>query len=267
MVCIHSKNGFVSTSWGPALWHLIHTFSFRSDTDLNVFHEWFLLLVYTLPCGACRRNFKSNLKSAGYNACTSFASLENSAKFLWKFHNVVNLCLGKRRSHNITFRQAQKKYTCDRMKIVDTTINQHKWASGLDFDASQSSCSYINLWWFVMIVCVLNYPLTREDHISRGALFKRWLQLYIALLPTGEHSKFEHLDSLLHTPWYTWTRSMVVDHVIQVAEKDVRTSCTLSDPRQIIENFEKLRADSCTVHDSTEGTCEKMDNVIHTAIL
>jgi hypothetical protein len=63
----NQHNGFVSAIWGPALWLSIHCISMNyplnpSIADKLHYRTWFEGLEHILPCGACRNNFKNNLK-------------------------------------------------------------------------------------------------------------------------------------------------------------------------------------------------------------
>ena len=62
-----ANDGMISSVWGPAMWHYLHTMSFnypvRPTCDEKRHYQAFILnLQYVLPCGKCRKNLKKNFK-------------------------------------------------------------------------------------------------------------------------------------------------------------------------------------------------------------
>ena len=63
----YSGDGFLTSVWGPAIWHYLHTMSFNypvNPTSENKKHyrEFIVNLQYVLPCKYCRMNLTNNLK-------------------------------------------------------------------------------------------------------------------------------------------------------------------------------------------------------------
>ena len=63
-----SKDGMLTSVWGPSLWHYMHTMSFNYPVNpTNVqkkYHKQFIMsLKYVLPCKYCRMNLRKNLKA------------------------------------------------------------------------------------------------------------------------------------------------------------------------------------------------------------
>ena len=58
----NSKDGMMTSIWGPPLWHFLHTMSFNypinpSFEDQHNYRQFITNLRYILPCKYCRDNF------------------------------------------------------------------------------------------------------------------------------------------------------------------------------------------------------------------
>ena len=67
-----SNDGMVTSTWGPAFWHYLHTISFNypnnpSKLQKNKYKQFLLNLQYTLPCKYCRINLTNNFKKYPLN--------------------------------------------------------------------------------------------------------------------------------------------------------------------------------------------------------
>ena len=111
-----SDQGMLTSVWGPALWHVLHTISFnypvKPTTKQKKNYKAFLKsLENVLPCKFCRMNFKKNCKSVakGKLFCDSvFKNRKNFSKFIYDLHCEVNKALGKRKCE--TYTQVRDKY-------------------------------------------------------------------------------------------------------------------------------------------------------------
>src|SRR5210317_1610353 len=77
-----SKDGMLTSVWGPSLWHYLHTMSFNyPDNPTEVqkkYHKQFIQsLKYVLPCKYCRMNLRKNLKAVPLNK----SALKNRENF------------------------------------------------------------------------------------------------------------------------------------------------------------------------------------------
>jgi len=94
------NNGFVSSVWGPSAWFFIHCVALNfplnpTRQEKLTYRRWFESLGTVLPCGACKRNFKSNLISANYDTKTDFESRMQFYQLTYRLHNVVRQQQGK----------------------------------------------------------------------------------------------------------------------------------------------------------------------------
>lgn len=263
MDCIHSPNGFVSTSWGPVLWYLLHVFSFHTSTDLDTLHNWFLLLEHVLPCKACRVNFRRNLDESAYDPHHSFQTLDDGAEFLWHFHHCVNKCLGKRVS--LSFKQARQMYSCNTRRTIRVNINDRSRCTLIT--PQPSMCFCIEQWFFILMIVVMNYPLTWEEHCRRGEHIKSWIRLFIRLIPNAEDRDAieQQLRPYLQVHTARWNRSTLAYCVYRCMCHCIHNfHFTFA---QVLRSFEDLRAELCTTSTKTqEGTCKKQKMTITTTV-
>ena len=62
----NSGDGFLTSVWGPAMWHYLHTMSFNypvnpTPEDKKHYRDFIINLQYVLPCKYCRMNLTNNL--------------------------------------------------------------------------------------------------------------------------------------------------------------------------------------------------------------
>lgn len=95
----NSDEGMLTSVWGPALWHVLHTISFNypvnpTQKQKKDYKRFILSLEHVLPCKYCRINFKTNCKDA--KICNSvFDNRKSFSKFIYRLHCSVNKALLK----------------------------------------------------------------------------------------------------------------------------------------------------------------------------
>jgi len=93
-------DGFLTSVWGPALWHSLHTISFNypikpSNDDKKNYRDFMLSLVNTLPCKYCRGNLKKNYKV--FPLTMECMKDRNSfSRYVYRLHERINKNLGKK---------------------------------------------------------------------------------------------------------------------------------------------------------------------------
>ena len=70
----NSSDGMLTTVWGPAMWHYLHTMSFNYPVnptleDKQQYRDFILSLQYVLPCKYCRINLTNNFKKKPLQMC------------------------------------------------------------------------------------------------------------------------------------------------------------------------------------------------------
>jgi hypothetical protein len=95
-----SGDGMLTTVWGPAMWHYLHTMSFNypvNPTPENKKHykNFIYNLRYVLPCKYCRINLTNNLKKKPLLMC-HMASRSTFSRYIYELHELVNKMLNKK---------------------------------------------------------------------------------------------------------------------------------------------------------------------------
>ena len=94
-----SDDGFLTTVWGPPLWHYLHTMSFNypvhpTAADKRNYRAFMLSLQHVLPCKYCRINLKTNYKNYPLRAC-HLVNRDAFSRYVYELHETVNKLLGK----------------------------------------------------------------------------------------------------------------------------------------------------------------------------
>ena len=117
-----SNDGFLTTVWGPAQWHILHTISFNypvnpTQEEKNNYRNYILSLQNVLPCGACRKNLKNNLKS--YPLTMNHMKNRNTfSKYIYNLHEIVNEMLDKK--SGLSYCDVRERYEHFRSRCIDT---------------------------------------------------------------------------------------------------------------------------------------------------
>jgi hypothetical protein len=116
-----SGDGFLTTVWGPPMWHFLHTMSFNypvhpSDADKRRYRAFILGLQHVLPCKYCRTNLKTNFKNHPLRAC-HLASREAFSKYVYELHEIVNKLLGK--TSGLSYCDVRERYEHFRARCTD----------------------------------------------------------------------------------------------------------------------------------------------------
>ena len=108
----NSGDGMITSSWGPAFWHILHMMSFNypaNPTKENKeYYKLFVLnLKYVLPCKYCRINLKNNFKVLPLtDACME--NRETFSTYIYNLHEIVNKMLGKK--SGLTYEDVRIRY-------------------------------------------------------------------------------------------------------------------------------------------------------------
>jgi len=92
--------GMLTSVWGPAIWHYLHTLSFNypvnpTINDKKYYRQLILNFKYTLPCKFCRENFNKNLKMLPLK-CKNLKNRRAFSRWMFKMHELINIMLGKK---------------------------------------------------------------------------------------------------------------------------------------------------------------------------
>jgi hypothetical protein len=95
-----SGDGMLTSVWGPAAWHLLHTISFNypihpTEENKKEYKEFVESLGDVLPCKYCRMNLKNNLKAHPIKPC-HMKNRDAFSRYIYNLHEIVNKMLGKK---------------------------------------------------------------------------------------------------------------------------------------------------------------------------
>ena len=116
----NSGEGMLTSVWGPALWHVLHTISFNypvkpSPQQKRDYKKFILSLEKVLPCMYCRDNFSKNCKKA--KLCDGvFKNRASFSRFIYDLHCAVNKGLGKPKCDS--FSRVRDRYEHFRARCV-----------------------------------------------------------------------------------------------------------------------------------------------------
>jgi hypothetical protein len=124
----NSKDGMLTTVWGPSLWHSLHTISFNYPTNptpeqKHKYLSFFKSLRHILPCKYCRDNYLKNLKRVPLTMTTMKNRLTLS-KWLYHLHEEINNMLGKK--SGLTYEDVRNRYEMFRARCVDEKSGSKK---------------------------------------------------------------------------------------------------------------------------------------------
>jgi len=116
-----SGDGFLTSVWGPAIWHFLHTISFNYPVEPTTenkkhYRDFILNLKYILPCKHCRDNLDKNFKT---NPLT-MAEMKNRYTFslyIYKLHEVINKMLNKK--SGLSYEDVRERYEHFRARGCD----------------------------------------------------------------------------------------------------------------------------------------------------
>lgn len=117
----NSGDGMLTTVWGPAQWHFLHTISFNypvepTSEDKKNYRNYVLSLTNILPCKYCRMNLKTNLKQMPLKM-EHMKNRETFSKYIYDLHELVNKMLHKK--SNLSYCDVRERYEHFRSRCTD----------------------------------------------------------------------------------------------------------------------------------------------------
>ena len=107
-----SGDGMLTTVWGPAAWHFIHTISFNYPINPTVkdkkhYRDFIYNLTNILPCKYCRINLTNNLKKKPIRSC-HMKNRNTFSRYVYELHELINKMLKKK--SNLTYCDVRERY-------------------------------------------------------------------------------------------------------------------------------------------------------------
>jgi len=114
-------DGFVTSIWGPALWHSLHTISFNypvqpSTIDKENYRNFMLSLTNILPCRYCRENLEKNYKVFPLTM-DCMKDRDSFSRYVYKLHERINKNLGK--TSGLSFCDVRERYEHFRARCTE----------------------------------------------------------------------------------------------------------------------------------------------------
>ena len=121
-----SNDGMMTTIWGPAMWHALHTISFDypvhpSNEDKKHYREFIESLKYVLPCKYCRINLTNNLKIYPIREC-NMKNRDTFSRYVYNLHEIINKMLGKK--SGISYCDVRERYEHFRSRCTQSEGNK-----------------------------------------------------------------------------------------------------------------------------------------------
>ncbi len=118
----NSNDGFLTSTWGPSQWHMLHTISFNypvkpTQKDKERYRSYILSLKNVLPCGKCRANLKENFKKLPLRMA-DMENRETFSRYIFNLHELINTMLGK--SSGLTYEEVRDTYENFRSRCTAT---------------------------------------------------------------------------------------------------------------------------------------------------
>ena len=117
----NSGDGMLTSVWGPAQWHFLHTMSFNypvnpTPEDKKHYKDYITNLQYVLPCKYCRINLTNNLKKKPLQMC-HMVSRETFSRYIYELHETINKMLNKK--SNLSYCDVRERYEHFRSRCTD----------------------------------------------------------------------------------------------------------------------------------------------------
>jgi len=117
----NANDGMISSVWGPAMWHYLHTMSFNYPVNPTVedkknYKGFVLSLRHVLPCKYCRLNLKTNFKQLPLKN-SDMKDRESFSRYIYELHELINRMLNKK--SNLTYCEVRERYEHFRSRCTD----------------------------------------------------------------------------------------------------------------------------------------------------
>jgi hypothetical protein len=116
-----SGDGMITATWGPPMWHYLHTMSFNypvnpTAEDKKHYRDFIINLQYVLPCKYCRINLKTNLRQMPITSAV-MANRESFSRYVYELHELVNKMLKKK--SNLSYCDVRERYEHFRSRCTE----------------------------------------------------------------------------------------------------------------------------------------------------
>lgn len=114
-------DGFLTSTWGPPIWHYLHTMSFNypvnpTNEDKQHYMNFIINLKYVLPCKYCRINLKTNFKQLPLTL-SEMKNRDTFSRYVYELHELVNKMLNKK--SNLSYCDVRERYEHFRARCTE----------------------------------------------------------------------------------------------------------------------------------------------------
>ena len=123
-----ANDGMMTSVWGPAMWHYLHTMSFNYPTNPSIkdkmyYRNFVLNLQHVLPCKYCRINLVKNFKKMPLTM-THMKNRDSFSKYIYNLHELINKMLCKK--SNLSFDDVRERYEHFRARCTQNMVSKMK---------------------------------------------------------------------------------------------------------------------------------------------
>ena len=116
-----SKDGMLTSVWGPGLWHSLHAISFNypnnpTKIQKKKYKSWIKNMKYVLPCKYCRVNLAENFKKLPL-LDKHMKNRYTFSKYIYDLHELINKMLGKK--SGLTYCDVKERYEHFRARCTE----------------------------------------------------------------------------------------------------------------------------------------------------
>ena len=275
---LDSKNGFVSTVWGPATWHYLHIMSFTypnypTDDERRTYFTFIQSLCNVLPCRSCREGLVKNLERVPLHS-SHLRGRVSFSHWMYRLHNEVNQMLNKQTiisfwqvcSRHINSRIGRLCITTTQQPNSDSHPNDHssddenQWtcdahmAHEIFYHKDTNHRKWNDAFWLFFHCVSLNYP-PEPTSVNRVQYRQFVTCLTLTTPPASKWSK--RLRSIVLDPsskwainqhrfenrrvFSTWVYDVHCEHL-----RHFRSMPPLPKLDEFLYSYEQYRASNCT---------------------
>lgn len=139
----NSGDGILTSVWGPAAWHFIHSISFNypvkpTSQDKKNYRNFVYNLRHVLPCKYCRINLTNNFKKKPLLMC-HMRNRATFSRYIYELHELINKMLNKK--SNLSYCDVRERYEHFRSRCTDEKLKIYKFNKTSTRKKKENGCT------------------------------------------------------------------------------------------------------------------------------